>query len=254
MGIKFDLLSVEAFDRIRVAMDLLIEYGYIERQENLRKTYYKYFHPEVLDYNNSEMWKKASNGEVISLFQFETPVGGDAIRRTKPKNIESLAIINSLMRLMASEGSEMPIDRYIHFQENIEYWYDEMHAHGLSEEEQEVLKSYLNQNYGVADSQELAMLLVMDKNISGFTLSEADALRKGIAKKKPEIIEEQKEKFYKKGTELGTSINMLNYVWNNELKPQFGYSFSLLWRHFLVTLNALSLNCGNLLRALVTKL
>lgn len=235
-------------------MDLLIEYGYIEKQENLRKTYYKYFHPEVLDYNNPEMWKKASNGEVISLFQFETPVGGDAIRRTKPKNIESLAIINSLMRLMASEGSEMPIDRYIYFQENINRWYEEMASHNLTKKEQEILKSYLNNNFGVADSQELAMLLVMDKNISGFTLSEADALRKGIAKKKPEIIEEQKEKFYKKGTELGTSINMLNYVWNNELKPQFGYSFSLLWRHFLVTLNALSLNCGNLLRALVTKL
>ena len=45
-----------ALDKIRVAMDLLIEDGFMEEQETLKMTYDKYLHPDVLDYENAELW------------------------------------------------------------------------------------------------------------------------------------------------------------------------------------------------------
>ena len=58
-----------------------------------------------------------------------------------------------------------------------------MELYGLTEEEIEVLEKYLYPLYGVADSQEAVMQLTMDPKIAAFTLTEANSLRKAIAKK-----------------------------------------------------------------------
>ena len=46
-------------------------------------------------------------------------------------------------------------------------------------------------------------------------------------KKKPKLIEEAKQKFYEEGKKLGTREEMLDYVWQVQIKRQLGYSFSL---------------------------
>lgn len=46
-------------------------------------------------------------------------------------------------------------------------------------------------------------------------------------KKKAALIEAIKEKFFKSGKEIGTREEMLDYVWNVQIKRQLGYSFSL---------------------------
>ena len=66
------------------------------------------------------------------------------------------------------------------------------------------------------------MLLVMDNEISGFTMTEANKLRKAIAKKKQKLIEECKALYYKKGQELGTRKELLDYVFKYCIKPQLG--------------------------------
>lgn len=71
------------------------------------------------------------------------------------------------------------------------------------------------------------MKLVMDPHIAGFSMKEANTLRKAVAKKKPKLIEEVKELFYIKGAELGTSQAMLDYVWKKQISRQLGYSFSI---------------------------
>lgn len=68
-GLKFDFLTIEALDCERTCVDLLIEDGLIEKQATLKETYNKYLHPDVLDYDNKEIWDLASSGEVTSLFQ-----------------------------------------------------------------------------------------------------------------------------------------------------------------------------------------
>lgn len=203
----------------------MLEDGTIKWQGSLRKTYDKYLNPAVLDYDNQEMWEMADNGVISSLFQFDTTTGGQAIRKIKPKNLIELAISNSIMRLMCEEG-EQPMDIYVKHRLCPELWYDEMKDAGLNTDEIKVLEKYLLEKCGVADSQEVVMQLSMDPKISGFTMKEANKLRKTIAKKKFKEIEAVRELYYKKGLELGNRKEILDYVWEKQFKLSFGYSFS----------------------------
>ena len=75
-------------------------------------------------------------------------------------------------------------------------------------------------------SQEAMMMLAMDENIAGFTVAEADALRKAVAKKSFDDFEKLQVLFYERGRKLGTSNALLRYVWEVQIKRQKGYSFS----------------------------
>lgn len=68
-SLKYDFLTIEALDKIRVAMDLLIEDNFMEEQETLKATYDKYLHPDVLEYDNEDLWKVFGTNEVVNLFQ-----------------------------------------------------------------------------------------------------------------------------------------------------------------------------------------
>lgn len=75
-ALKIDALTVQGIDRIRTAMDLLVEHGFITDEGSLRATYDKFLHPEVLTYEDDEMWNKVAENKIPDLFQFETPVKG----------------------------------------------------------------------------------------------------------------------------------------------------------------------------------
>jgi len=225
-GLKLDFLTVQALDKIRIAMDLCIENELMEYQGTLKKTYDKYLHPNILDYDNEEMWGKVGKGEVIDLFQFVTDVGLSAAKAVKPKSLPDLAAANSLMRLMGDGHGDTPIDQFVAHKENIEIWYEEMKEYGLTPEEIEIMKEHLDEVYGVADTQEVVMAMCMDKRIAGGDIVFANKVRKGIAKKKPKLLAELSSKFMKMGADLGTSTELLSYVWNVQFARQFGYSFS----------------------------
>lgn len=53
----------------------------------------------------------------------------------------------------------------------------------MNDKEREILWKYLADAYGLADSQEKIMRLSMDSEVSGYSLKEANKLRKSIAKK-----------------------------------------------------------------------
>lgn len=225
-ALKMDVLRTDAQSKMAKCLDLLIKNKQIEWQGSLRKTYDKYLHPDVLDYTNPKMWEKAASGEIANLFQFETQVGSVCIKKAKPENVMQLAEINSIMRLQV-EGDEQPIDRYVKFRNDINLWYLEMIEIGLNSEEIQVLEKYLKESFGISGSQEKLMLLVMDPKISNFTLGEANGFRKAISKKIAAKIQENKEKYFKKGHDLGTRDVFLNYVWKYCVEPQLGYAFSL---------------------------
>ena len=222
--VKYDFLTVSGLDRIRQCMNYMLEDGTIEWQGTLRKTYDKYLSPAILDYTSKEMWDMAANGDISSLFQFDTATGGQAIKKIRPKNLTQLAIANSVMRLMAD--GEQPIDIYVKQKTAPEIWYNDMREKGLNENEIKVLEKYLKAKDGVADSQEVVMQLSMDPQISGFTMKDANRLRKIIAKKNFKDIESMHEFFMESGAALGTSEALLNYVWDTQFKLSFGYSFS----------------------------
>ena len=181
-GVKFDSLTTDALDRIRVTLDLLLKYDYIEWQDNLRATYEKYVGLNNLDYTNPTMWELIGENKISNLFQYDTPVGLATAKLVKPKSAMELAIANSLMRLMADESGVMPSETFTKYKNNIQLWYNEMNNYGLSEEEIKIMEKHLLQNSGVCESQEGIMMISMDDKISGFTVKEANKLRKTIAR------------------------------------------------------------------------
>ena len=225
-GLKYDSLTTECQDKLEVCVELLIKYGKIKPKKTLRETYNAYLHPDVLDYTTPEMWDKCSNGEIIDLFQFITPVGGKCIQKIKPHSLEELANANSLMRINVEDGIQ-PVDKFLSYKHDRNLWYQELQKYGVTDaEEIKALEKVLSYCYGCPSMQEDVMELCMEDKIAGFGLADADKARKIIAKKKTEEVDSLKEKFYNAVKEKGNSINVANYVWEECIKPQLAYSFS----------------------------
>jgi len=223
-NIKFDALTVKALDRIKQTMNLCLKHNKMQWQGSLRKTYDKYLHPNNLNYTNEEMWKKIT--EIPSIFQFETDIGKEAIKRINPMNVNDLAVANSLMRLMPGDSGVSPLELYTIYKKDIQLWYKSMKNYGLDDLEINILNKYLKDSYGLADSQEKLMLISMDKNTSNFSLQEANGLRKAIAKKKANILEKTKQLFFSKGLKNQTKKIFLQYIWTQVFAKSFGYAFS----------------------------
>lgn len=178
--IKFDMLTVEAADKIHKTMDYLLEHNKITWEGSLKATYYKWLHPDSLEYNSKEMW--AILPSIYSVFQFDTPISSKALEVTHPQSVMDLSAANSLLRLMPDNAEETPIDRYQRYKESHQTWLNDIKTYGLNDDEGDCLWEYLSDAYGLADSQEKIMRLSMDKRVSGYSLKEANKLRKSIAK------------------------------------------------------------------------
>lgn len=208
------MLSVEAIDKIQICIDLLIEYGYITKYPTLRETYEHCIGIYELERTAPEMWQMVLEHKINSLFQMEKQSGITGIALTKPQSVEDLAHLNSIIRLMAQEkGAETPLNKYARFKEDISLWYEEMDSYGLTKDEQKLLEPHLLGSYGICESQEGFMRLIMIPECGGFDLNFSDRLRKAIAKKNPKEYDKLTEIYYNTIKEKGLSYNLCNYVW-----------------------------------------
>ena len=222
---KYDFLVTEVQDKLAEAIKMLQEYGEIESDLTLREIYDKYFHPSVLPIDDQNIWKVLQENSVLNIFQFDSDVGGQAAKKIKPSSMLEMADANGLMRLMTAEkGQESPMEKYIRYKDDISLWYKEMREYGLTQAEQKVLEPYFKTSYGVPPSQEQLMRMLMDENICGFTLAEANAARKVVGKKQMSKIPELR----KKVLDQAKSPCLGNYVWTCGIGPQMGYSFSII--------------------------
>ena len=222
---KYDFLVTEVQDKIAETVRLLQKYNKIDSNLTLREVYNKYLHPEVLPLDKKEIWKALQEGSVLNIFQFDSDVGSQAAKKIKPESILEMSDANGLMRLMTAEkGAETPMEKYIRFKNNLDLWYQEMDKAGLTQQEQKTLEPYFKQSYGVPPSQEQLMRMLMDENICGFTLKEANAARKIVGKKQMAKIPELHQQVLDKAT----SAALGKYVWERGIGPQMGYSFSVI--------------------------
>ena len=222
--VKYDFLVTEIEDKLCQTIKFLQEDGQIEKDLTLREVYDKYFHPDVLPIEDEETWLNIRGGRVLNLFQFDSMSGSQGIKKVQPQNIQELADTNGLIRLMAGEGQELPMDKYVRFKKNLHLWYDEMRQYGLTKEQQAVLEPYFKPFYGVPISQEVLMRMVMDEKTCGFSLKEANELRKVLAKKQVQKIPIMKDKII----ERAETPQMGKYIWECGAGPQMSYSFSVL--------------------------
>ena len=225
--IKYDALSVEGMDRIQICLELLQEYGFVKPEATLKETYEKTIGIYNIERDDPKMWEKVWNHEIVSLFQMEQQSGIQGIAATKPKNIDDLAALNSVIRLMAQEkGAETPIEKYARFRKNPRAWENEMVSAGLSYDERELLHRELDVSSGLCIAQEQFMMLVQIPEIGGFDLQWADRLRKSIAKKNPKDYEILTNEFYSNMKEKNLSENLCHYVWDVLIAMNRGYGFN----------------------------
>ena len=214
-------------DKIHICLDLLCEQNYIERKETLKDTYESVIGIYNLEREAPDMWKMVWNHEIQSLFQMEKQSGIQGIALTHPQSVDDLAVLNSVIRLMAQEkGAEQPLNKFARFKNDIRQWYDEMERYGLTKEEQKLLEPVIKLSYGISESQEKFMQLVQMPECGGFNLTWADKLRKSIAKKNPAAYEELQKEYFETVEKKGLSRNLCNYVWNVLVATSRGYGFN----------------------------
>ena len=225
-SLKFDLLSVEALDKIHTCMNLLIKDGYMKWQGTLRDTYLKYLHPDVLHYNEPEMWKLLANNQILDAFQMDTTVAKQSNKIIHPMTVPELAAVNSLMRLMPEKGNKTPVEEYVDYKAHPEKLKKEIEALRGDERQKHVLYDFLKTYNGVPSSQESVMYLSMIPELTNFTFGEANKLRKLISKKQMDKINDFRKKFFEKGRKNNVSDEILSFIWDKQIKRELGYSFS----------------------------
>lgn len=227
--LKYDFLTVSALDKIRLTMEYLIANNHIEKQSTLKETYLKYFSTKTLDYDHKEYWEKIHNNEVFDLFQFDSMVAMDAVKKIKPTSLVELMQTNSLMRLQQQEGAkETPVETYARFKENPKAWDEEMDDWQIPTKERQFIKDVLEIYKGVADTQEAMMSLVRNSNLTDFNITDAHFARKVVGKKDEKLLKPLKDKFYTKGRANNVSEATLNYLWEVQIMRQASYAFSIL--------------------------
>ena len=149
-----------------------------------------------------------SRGETAGVFQVE----GSGMRRNlmemQPKNLDHVIAMVALFRPGPMDFIPSYIAR-MQGKEEIEYLHPK-------------LEPILKETYGITVYQEQIMYTAM--NLGGYTASEADFLRKTVAKKKEAELLKQRSRFVSGATENGVSEDVANLIFDNwEAFARYGF-------------------------------
>jgi DNA polymerase III subunit alpha len=143
----------------------------------------------TLPFDDPKVYELLRHGRTAGVFQFESPLATDTLRAMKCDRFDDLVASNALLR-------PGPLDAGMHTvfirrklgQEKVSYPHPSL---------QEVLEP----TYGVITYQEQVMRIA--NVLAGFTLAEADVLRKAVGKKDAELIKKELGKFCERAVALG---------------------------------------------------
>jgi DNA polymerase-3 subunit alpha len=135
----------------------------------------------ALTLDDAKTYELFSAGQTLGVFQFESAGMREILRKAKPQRLEDLIALNALYRPGPLRGGMVDdfIDRK---QGRVEVKYD------LPQ-----LEPVLRETYGVIAYQEQVMRIANE--VAGFTLGEADLLRKAMGKKNVGVMQAQRQKF-----------------------------------------------------------
>ena len=219
---KYDFLVTEVSDKIIKCLELMCKDNLIEN-DSLRSLYGKYLHPEKMNIEDPRIWEALGEGSVLDVFQFGSGEGLMISKKLKPQNPIEMAAANAMMRLMSEKGKESQQDRFYRIKmQGIKVFDQEMKNHNLPSDMIAAMHKYCDEYYGCAPIQEQMMEILMDPSIGKFTLGEANAARKIVAKKKMADIPKLKAQVYAAMPE-----KFADYIWEVAVAPQLGYAFSL---------------------------
>ena len=170
--IKMDFLGLRTLSFIEAALRIIKD----SRGEDLD--------PDALPQDDPAVFELLSRGDAAGVFQFESPGMVDTLRKLKPKRIQDLIAVNSLYRPGPMENIPAYIRRH-HGLEEIDYS-DFPNSAGL-------LSPILEETYGIPVYQEQVMQIV--QAVAGYSLGQADIMRRAMGKKKADEMEMQRAVF-----------------------------------------------------------
>ncbi|HSK09367.1 MAG TPA: DNA polymerase III subunit alpha, partial [Vicinamibacterales bacterium] len=145
----------------------------------------------ALPLEDAKTYELFSNGLTLGVFQFESSGMREILRKARPQRFEDLIALNALYRPGPLRGGM--VDDFI------------ARKHGRVEVKYDLpqLEPVLRETYGVIAYQEQVMRIAYE--VAGFTLGEADLLRKAMGKKDASVMQAQRQKFLDGATSRGTA-------------------------------------------------
>jgi len=167
--LKMDFLGLKTLTVINEALKII------------KRTKKKDIDLETLPLDDNPTYKMLSRAKSAGVFQVESRGMRDLLKKLKPTQFEDLIALLALYR-PGPIGSGM-VDDFI----------NRKHGRLKVRYDHPLLEDILKPTYGIILYQEQVMQIV--SKMAGFTLSQADLLRRAISKKNPEVIQQQRKAF-----------------------------------------------------------
>ena len=197
--LKMDFLGIKNLTTI---MEIEKE---VERLENIKIDF------REIPLDDKETIELFQNGDTNGIFQFESSGMKNFLRELKPNNFLDLSNAIALFRPGPAESIPSFIKRRNKLEE-VDYFTSE-------------LESILKPTFGIIIYQEQIMQIA--SIIAGYTLGEADILRRAMSKKKKEMMLEEKEKFLNGAIKNGYEKDLAEKIFNLILKfASYGFNKS----------------------------
>ena len=197
--LKMDFLGLSTLTLLHDAVD------------HIRRSTRETIRLEAIPLDDEKTYRLFGSGQTLGIFQFESSGMRETLRKAKPQRFEDLIALNALYR-PGPLGAGV-IDTFIDRKDGKEeIVYDTPK-----------LEPILHGTYGVIAYQEQVMRIASD--LAGFTMGEADVLRKAMGKKIAAVMEAQREKFLTGAAERGLAEAVARKIW--DLMEYFaGYGFN----------------------------
>lgn len=160
--------------------------------------------------DDKKTFKLLKAGDTTGVFQLESSGMKRYLRDLKPTHFDDIVAMGALYR----PGPMEWIPTYIkgkHNPNRVKYLHPSF-------------KEVLQSTYGVAVFQE--QILQLARDFAGFSLGEADILRKAVGKKDPVLLIEQREKFIEGAVSKGHPEAFAREVFEKVIEPFAGYGFN----------------------------
>ena len=194
--VKFDFLGLKTLDVIDRAVKFLKQRG-VELDLS------------QLPFTDEKTYELMQSGLTFGVFQLEGQGMRDTLRKVKPTSLEDVIALISLYR----PGPMKNIDLFANVKHGREQP-DYLHP---------TLQPILEETYGVIVYQEQVMQIA--QVLSGYSLGEADLLRRAMGKKQPEEMRKQKTRFIDGAKKNGVNENLAAHIF--DLVEEFaGYGFN----------------------------
>ncbi len=196
--LKMDFLGLKNLTTIQKAVDLIKQYRHtdldldslpldsIKAFQILEKGTSKKLPPDV-----NETQKLLERGDLEGIFQLESDGMRQIVKDLKPSGIEDISSILALYRPGPLDAGLIPI------------FINRKHGREKVEFQHELLRPILKETYGVLCYQEQIMKMAQD--LAGYSLGEADLLRRAMGKKKVAEMQKHKVKFIDGSTKNGVT-------------------------------------------------